>query len=370
MKYKYDSFDPNHSQGKIVAQIKPNSKVLECGCATGYMTKYMKEMLNCQVSIIEYDESGFMEALQYASDGICCDLSLTDWYEKYRNYRFDYILFADVLEHLIDPLAVLKKATSLLNDSGSILVSLPNVGHNDIVKKLIDGNWDYTPLGLLDNTHVHFFAINNLEDFFAEAGLKIVLKDCTTVGTSYTEQYSNTQYCSDPVIDDIFKRRPEGEIYQFVLTLQKETFVVENNIPLIDKFPIPILSQENMVEKLARMESELIGNNRLLNERLEIINTYRTEHEQLVEKYQQLSEKYQQLSEDYQQLSEAYQQLSEDRQQLFVDHQRLNTDYQQTLYLAESKTLELNLVYNSTSWKITRPLRRLKLFFNKLLKKE
>ena len=49
-----EHFDPQRSQEKILAQIKPGSKVLECGCATGYMTCYMRDKLQCSVSIVEY----------------------------------------------------------------------------------------------------------------------------------------------------------------------------------------------------------------------------------------------------------------------------------------------------------------------------
>lgn len=326
MKYKYDGFDPNHSQGKIIAQIRPNSKVLECGCATGYMTKYMKEVLNCQVSIIEYDEGGFAEAIRYAYDGYCGDLSRNEWYEKYRNDHFDYILFADVLEHLTDPLSVLKKATTLLTNSGCILVSVPNIGHNDIVKKLIDGNWDYTPLGLLDNTHVHFFAMNNLDAFFEDAGLKIVVKDCTIVGTSYTEQYAQMQYATDYVIEELFKRRRDGEIYQFVLTLQKESYVRECNIPLLDKIPACNRSDEPLMEKLSRMETELQENTLLLNKNMDTLHTLRADHDRLIELYAQ-----------------------------------------QTKALQQAKA-ELDAVYHSNSWKITNPLRKTKSFFRKIFK--
>ena len=52
----------NDSHGIIISQIAPGSTVLECGCATGYMTRYMKEAINAKVSIIELNPSDYMIA--------------------------------------------------------------------------------------------------------------------------------------------------------------------------------------------------------------------------------------------------------------------------------------------------------------------
>lgn len=238
MKYEFqDRIDPASSHGKLISHIKPGSLVLECGCAGGYMTKYMKEQLNCSVYIVEYDQTGFDNAIQYAADGICADLMQNEWSDKFSDIRFDYIMFADVLEHLSDPLHVLRKVEALLKDDGVILVSLPNICHNDIAIKLLGGNWDYTSLGLLDDTHIHFWGINNLDTFFEQAGLRITIKDCTIVPTMSTEQFGGIETTLSEDVYSALKDRPAGEIYQFVLLAQKEAYVAENAIAQINNFP-------------------------------------------------------------------------------------------------------------------------------------
>ena len=138
------------------------------------MTRYMRDELLCSVSIIEYDQAAFNLAIQYASDGICADLMGEEWVEYFKSRQFDYILFADVLEHLYDPQAVLKKAAALLCEGGTILASIPNVAHGDILVNLWDGKWNYTNVGLLDQTHIRFFAKNNLKDCWESAGFSMV----------------------------------------------------------------------------------------------------------------------------------------------------------------------------------------------------
>lgn len=71
------------SQGKILAQISPGAFVLECGCSTGYMTRYMTEVIGANVYIIECDEESYKQAIQFAEDGICTDLSENKWLTKY-----------------------------------------------------------------------------------------------------------------------------------------------------------------------------------------------------------------------------------------------------------------------------------------------
>ena len=105
-----DEFDLSGTNGKLLSQVKPDSTVLECGCIGGYTTKYMKEQLGCSVYIVEHEQGNFDQAIQYAVDGLCGDLMEEGWQKKFADIRFDYIVFADVLEHLRDPLQVLKAA--------------------------------------------------------------------------------------------------------------------------------------------------------------------------------------------------------------------------------------------------------------------
>lgn len=207
---------------KMLSQMKPDTVVLECGCATGYLTHYLTEKMGCKVYIVEYEQAAFDIAKQYAAGGICANLLDDQWVEYFHGISFDYILFADVLEHLSDPLSVVKKAASLMNETGKMLVSIPNIGHNDILLKLMDGQWNYTSLGLLDDTHIHFWGINNLQPFFEQAGLRIAVLDAAYQTTQCTEQFANSDHQPDGTAVDLICSRKEGEIYQFVLTLEKQ----------------------------------------------------------------------------------------------------------------------------------------------------
>lgn len=78
----------------------------------------------------------------------------------------------DAVEHLPgadDVLSAIARHARLLGDV-PLIVSIPNVSHQDLAAKLVLGRWDVTPTGLLDATHVRFFSPGGLELVMARAG--------------------------------------------------------------------------------------------------------------------------------------------------------------------------------------------------------
>ena len=63
---------------------------------------------------------------------------------------FDAILFADVLEHFVDPWRVLRQAATLLAPDGVIVASIPNVQYIGVISGLLRGRWEYRERGILD----------------------------------------------------------------------------------------------------------------------------------------------------------------------------------------------------------------------------
>jgi 2-polyprenyl-3-methyl-5-hydroxy-6-metoxy-1,4-benzoquinol methylase len=67
------------------------------------------------------------------------------------------VVLADVLEHLPDPVRVLRSVHSLLNPGARIVVSVPNVAHVSVRAQLLFGRFRYSARGILDRTHLRFF---------------------------------------------------------------------------------------------------------------------------------------------------------------------------------------------------------------------
>ena len=138
----------------------------------------------------------------------------------YKDISFDHIVFADVLEHLRNPLKVLTCAKGLLKDGGTILVSVPNLAHNSVMIDLLNHKFEYRSTGLLDDTHIHFFTKSSLEEMIAEAGL-YPAKKMATYASVGTIEIANSIYDVEQISPCFWKNRPYGDVYQYVYILSK-----------------------------------------------------------------------------------------------------------------------------------------------------
>ncbi len=220
-KYDFDlDLNNTNSLSLMIGQIRRGSAVLEFGPANGRMTRYLKEELNCRVYLVEIDEEAGKQAAKYGEDIVIDDAETYSWYARYENVRFDYITFADVLEHLHDPEQLLKKAKNLLKQDGSILLSVPNLAHNSVAISLLNNEFEYTSTGLLDNTHIHFFTKNSLDHTMERCGL-IVAKRFATYAPAGTTEIPVTNASVAGIDESYWKSRPLGEVYQYVYEAKK-----------------------------------------------------------------------------------------------------------------------------------------------------
>ena len=86
---------------------------------------------------------------------------------------FDCIIFGDVLEHLANPLEVIRCLSTLLKDTGIVLACIPNVQHWSAIYNLIVGEWPEQDSGLFDRTHLKWFTYKSIIKLFIDADLNI-----------------------------------------------------------------------------------------------------------------------------------------------------------------------------------------------------
>jgi 2-polyprenyl-3-methyl-5-hydroxy-6-metoxy-1,4-benzoquinol methylase len=88
--------------------------------------------------------------------------------------RFDAVLCADVLEHLIDPWQTVATLARSLKPGGVFLSSIPNVRNHRLLRAVVlEGDFRYADAGLLDRTHLRFFCRKNIRALFEGAGLVV-----------------------------------------------------------------------------------------------------------------------------------------------------------------------------------------------------
>jgi 2-polyprenyl-3-methyl-5-hydroxy-6-metoxy-1,4-benzoquinol methylase len=86
---------------------------------------------------------------------------------------FDVITLLDVLEHLPDPVAALRRLHAALAPGGAIVIATPNIGHWPLLRDLMAGRFDRLPVGALCVTHLHHFTAHTLRETLALAGFTV-----------------------------------------------------------------------------------------------------------------------------------------------------------------------------------------------------
>src|SRR5690606_38420331 len=104
----------------------------------------------------------------------------------------------------------------LLAEGGSVLMSVPNVAHGDVRLHLLAGEWEYRPLGLLDETHLRFFTRQSLIAMIHDAGYAVAAMDRTTIPMFETEIGVVREHFPAAVVDHILAD-PDATTYQFIV---------------------------------------------------------------------------------------------------------------------------------------------------------
>ena len=153
---------------KFLSETNGPLKILDVGTAEGYLGALLKENGH-RVIGIERDELLAAKARTHYEYLHVSDIEQFDF--PYRD-EFDFILFADVLEHLRDPASVLSRSLKSLKPTGDIIISVPNVANIAVRLGLLFGRFDYKDRGILDRTHLRFFTLETLKKLLDECACR------------------------------------------------------------------------------------------------------------------------------------------------------------------------------------------------------
>ncbi len=156
----------------IVRLVGAQRDVLDVGCASGYLGKLLIPHGH-RVYGIDGNEKAVEEARGWYDGVLCADLNKHDLAAPFQGKTFDTIIFADVLEHLLEPEEVLRYFRRLLKTDGKIIVSLPNVALWRVRLNLLLGRFDYADYGVLDRTHLHLYTFASAQRLLEGAGYRV-----------------------------------------------------------------------------------------------------------------------------------------------------------------------------------------------------
>ncbi len=180
LKYNLDGlFDParahpDDAHSALMRLIPPRSRVLELGCATGYLSGYMEQALDCRVTGLEFDAQAAAVAAGRCTQVFNVDLDAPGALERAAGGApYDVLLAAAVLEHLRQPEQLLRAARALLTADARVIVSLPNIAHWQPRLRLLAGRFDYADYGIMDRTHLHFYTLRTGRALLADQGYQV-----------------------------------------------------------------------------------------------------------------------------------------------------------------------------------------------------
>ncbi|MDJ0645973.1 MAG: class I SAM-dependent methyltransferase [Flavobacteriaceae bacterium] len=172
-------------------------KVLEVGAGLGATLSFLKEEQIATeavgIDIVDGERKPNIDTF------ILKEIEKVDL-SAYNEY-FDLIIFADVLEHLIDPLRTLQDIKKALKKNGVVLISIPNIRNiRALYKVFIKGDFSYEERGVFDYTHLRFFCKKNIKELVVNSGLQV------------------------DIITSSFKKKKEKRITRFINTITFHLF--------------------------------------------------------------------------------------------------------------------------------------------------
>lgn len=184
-RYGVPSDDPAESNGIVLRLIPPAARVLDVGCGMGFTAQWIRDRLHAEVVGLEPNaqRAAAARSLGLPVHSECLTEELVG-----RLGQFDVVLFMDVLEHVPDPLALLRTAAKALKPGGCVIASIPNVAHWTVRAKLLLGRFDYQAQGIMDATHLRWFTASTIRRLFDKAGLRVDFR-AASAGT-YLAVYS------------------------------------------------------------------------------------------------------------------------------------------------------------------------------------
>lgn len=159
----------------IVRPLGRGLKVLDVGCGSGMHGAALKAALGHEVYGVDNSPVSIAKARTRIDGAELVDVRRPDLYPfPGASSGFDLLVFSDILEHLTDPLDVLRNHVQLLASGGHVVLSIPNIAIWDARLRLMLGVWEYQDTGTFDRTHLRFFTRRSMRKMIREAGLEVV----------------------------------------------------------------------------------------------------------------------------------------------------------------------------------------------------
>lgn len=347
----------NSSHSIVVQLVGRDRRVLDVGCSTGYVARALVDV-GCTVSGIEFNEAAAEIARPVLEKLVVADLNSTPLDGAFAGQQFDAVVMADILEHLADPVDVLRTASTLLSEDGEVVISVPNVAHGSLRLALLQGRWRYRDTGLLDKTHIHFYTVETLHALLEEAGLVATEIQSVVLDPLGVEVEIDVDALPEGVVDWV-RGDAGAHAYQFVVRARRRSSDDDGSRPE----PVPAVPVDEAAKHAASYRARAARHERD-REIAESVEDLR--HKVLVARDNAIGLETaasrartesvmirRELEQAQRELAETHRELAETRQDVVLTHARLRAALDDAAAVRRSRTWLL-------SQRLTAPVRRLR----------
>lgn len=160
----------NGALAAVAESVLPQGgRVLDIGCASGGLLGRLRSRAG-HLAGLEVSETAARAAAQvgdHVVHGAIEDANL-----PFEKGFFDVVILGDVIEHLPDSGAGLRRAVTFAKPGGAIVVSVPNIAHWQARLELLRGRWPSDDSGTFDSGHLRFFTIESLTALLRASGIE------------------------------------------------------------------------------------------------------------------------------------------------------------------------------------------------------
>lgn len=166
--------EPYSSHAYLLQAVPLNSRCLEIGCATGYMSQWLESLRGAEVVAVEVAPEAARRASERGITVICGSIEDEAVQRELSSLGpFDCVVLANVLEHIVDPARVIGAIKKVVSGGCAWVIAVPNIAHLSSRLRLLAGRWRYDEYGLFDSSHVRFWNLPGFLSLLASSELKV-----------------------------------------------------------------------------------------------------------------------------------------------------------------------------------------------------
>jgi 2-polyprenyl-3-methyl-5-hydroxy-6-metoxy-1,4-benzoquinol methylase len=220
---KYKSKEDKYSSHQLLKNQILNSsflspRIIDFGCYRGELLNSLGKLLPGS-DLFGSDIENFVPQDYKKINLLIMDLNDINQLKKLEENKFDVIILADILEHILNPEDMLKKMHNFRTLKSNIFLSIPNSGHWYFRLKVFFGKFDYAENGLFDKTHIRFFTLKTIRELILNCNFEIIDLDYSSIPWENITTIRIIRKNFSKIERLLIKLRPEIFAYQVVCKL-------------------------------------------------------------------------------------------------------------------------------------------------------